>query len=232
LLKKQPNNIGLVRDQAKGLSNLGRLHNSQQRLGEAESYLEQAKQRFISLTQRTDRQLEDLHDLGICWLLLGDLAAMSSDEAGLQIAVERYEEAQRVLDGLVIENSSVYVYRGTLALARLNLANAYERQKKPHEAFDRLASAFDEFQMLAAKDEVYRKYSAKAFFEMLRLRKWNKLSEGEQKVLADWLDFALKDNGEAWVRNHEKLAASAAEFPPLPSLEDSELVSGKSSRNR
>jgi len=225
LLKTQPGNKGLIRDQAKGLSNLGMLSLRQHLLKEAESYFEQARLGFASLTNRTDRQLDDLHDLGICWVRLGDVAAMQQHDSGLKAAEERYLMGQKELEALVIANSTVHTYRGTLAKARLNLALVYERKRMAHEAFGVLSSAMDDFLLLRTKDGIYQRYAAKTFFEMLRLQKWKKLNSDDASVLESWREFATKDVGQAWVSAVEKDAASASEIPPQLTLEDADLAS-------
>jgi eukaryotic-like serine/threonine-protein kinase len=224
LLAKQPENPGLLRDQGKGLSNLGMLYARQKKLPEAERLLMKAQQSFASLSVHKARQLDDLLNLGISWRRLGEIAAVRNNPGDLSLAVERHVQAVKVLEELVATNSTVGVYRGTLAQARLNLAQLYERQKEPREAFVLLTLAFDDFQKLKGVDVVYQKHAAKSFFEMLRLKKWNKLSAEQEQDLISWIEFASTENGRAWVQGSEKQAASASEFPLALRLEDTELL--------
>jgi tetratricopeptide (TPR) repeat protein len=224
LLKRAPANTGLLRDQAKGLSNLGMFYARQQKLKEAEQFFEEARMAFASLSNRKDRQLDDLLNLGISWRRLGDVAAVRSGEMDLQTAIEKYIEGVKVLEELVAANSTVRNYRGTLAEARLNLGQLYQRQKSPGEAFVLLASAFDDFNKLKVDDAAYKKHEMKSFHEMLRLKTWNKLGADQQQDLTYWLEFATTANGQSWVQAIEKQAASAPEYPQAGRLEETDLL--------
>jgi eukaryotic-like serine/threonine-protein kinase len=225
LLTKEPANVGILRDQAKGLSELGLLRARQQKLREAEELFEQAEKAFTSLTDRRDRQLDDLLNHGIVLRRLGDMAAVTNDEKKLNIAIERYVKSVKLLEELVTENPSVGIYRGTLAAARLNLAQLNQRQRNSREAFALLTQAFDDFNRLKANDVSYKKHEMKTFHELLRLRKWNKLGAEQQQDLTTWIDVATTANGEAWVKAIEKLASSSSEFPNKLSLEETDLFS-------
>lgn len=224
LLKKASDNSGLLRDRAKGLTNIGLLLAHQNKLAEAEKNYDEARQAFAELVEHKDHQIDDLHDLGISWMRLGDAAAVRNNPADLQLAVDRYYKALRVLEGLVAANPNVPSYRGTLGKTRLNLAQLYERQNNSREAFAQLTIAFDDLQKLQAKDATYKSDRTRAFFEMLRLKKWNKLRETEIQDFDAWLDFASQENGTAWVERLQKLANSATELPEVQ-LENSVLES-------
>ena len=232
LLSKEPKNASVRRDQAKGFSNLGMFYARQRRLPEAEEFYKQAEKVFASLTDGTDRELDDLLNHGIVLRRLGDIAAIRNDGKDLPEAIEKYVKSVKVLEELVVANSTVRIYRGTLSEARLNLAQLYQRQKNSREAFSLLTSAFDDFNKLRIEDSSYKKHEAKSFHEMLRLRNWKKLDLDQQEELAVWLKFAAEQNGEFWVQAIEKLAASAAEFPQALRLEETDLAVPKSSEKR
>ena len=223
LLKKAPTNAGLLRDQAKGLANLGVFYARQGKLNEAEQYFEKAGNGFASLCEGKDRQLDDLLNLGISWRRLGDISAIRSGKGDLREAITKYIKSIRVLEELAAANSTVRVYRGTLAAARLNLAQFHQRQKQPHEAFLLLASAFDDFNKLKVEDVAYKKHEMKSFHEILRLKKWNKLGADEQQDFSYWLEFATTTNGESWVNALQQQADSAPEFPQELHLEETDL---------
>ena len=132
-------------------------------------------------------------------------------------------KSAKVLEELVTENPNVGIYRGTLAEARLNLAQLHQRQKNPREAFALLTSAFDDFNKLKAEDASYKKHEIKSFYEMLRLKKWNKLGMEQQNDLAAWIEFATTQNGETWVQSVEKQVATAPEYPQARRLEETDL---------
>ncbi len=219
LLEKAPENSGLLRDRAKGLTNIGLLLAHQNKLAEAEKNYDEARQAFAKLAEHKDHQINDLHDLGISWMRLGDAAAVRNNSADLKLAVDRYYKALRVLEGLVVANPNVPSYRGTLGKTRLNLAQFYERQDNSREAFAQLTIAFDELQRLQTTDATYKKYRTRAFFEMLRLKKWKKLSPSELQDFEEWLNFAAQENGVPWVESIQKLAQTAPELPEVQ-LED------------
>lgn len=219
LLEKAPENSGLLRDRAKGLTNIGLLLAHQNKLAEAENNYDEARQAFAKLAEHKDHQINDLHDLGISWMRLGDAAAVRNNSADLKLAVDRYYKALRVLEGLVVANPNVPSYRGTLGKTRLNLAQFYERQDNSREAFAQLTIAFDELQRLQTTDATYKKYRTRAFFEMLRLKKWKKLSPSELQDFEEWLNFAAQENGVPWVESIQKLAQTAPELPEVQ-LED------------
>ena len=223
LLMREPANVGILRDQAKGLSELGLFRARQQKLREAEELFGQAEKAFTALTNRKDRQLDDLLHHGIVLRRLGDMAAVRNGEKDLQTAVEKYIKSVKLLEELFVANSTVGIYRGTLAEARLNLAVLYERQKNSREAFFLLAAAFDDFNKLKVDDASYKKHEKQAFHEMLRLKKWSKLDVAQQQDFAYWLEFATTANGKPWVEAIEALAASAAEYPQALRLEETEL---------
>ncbi|MCE9527849.1 MAG: serine/threonine-protein kinase [Planctomycetales bacterium] len=224
LLAKEPKNASLQRDQAKGLSNLGMFFARQQRLPEAEEFCKRAEMAFALLTNRKDRELDDLLNHGIVLRRLGDISAVRNNEQDLQRAIERYVKSVKLLEELVAANSTVRIYRGTLAAARLNLAVLYEREKNPREAFFLLTSAFDDFNKLKVEDAAYKRHEMKTFHEMLRLKKWNKLGQEQQEDLVYWLDFATTANGEPWVMAIEKQAATSAEYPQALRLEETDLL--------
>jgi serine/threonine protein kinase len=223
LLKKAPTNSGLLRDQAKGLANLGLFNARQGKLNEAEQYFEKASKGFAALCEGKDRQLDDLLNLGISWRRLGDISAIRSGKGDLREAITKYIKSVKALEELVAANSTVRIYRGTLAAARLNLAQFHQRQKQPHEAFLLLASAFDDFNKLKAEDVAYKKHEMKSFHEILRLKKWNKLGADEQQDFSYWLEFATTTNGESWVKALQQQADSAPEFPQELHLEETDL---------
>ncbi len=223
LLQKQPMNFSVLRDRAKGLSNLGLLHAKQGNLTQAEQFFEEARKSFASLGDQKDRQLDDLLNLGISWRRLGDISAIRSGKGDLREAITKYIKSIKVLEELAAANSTVRVYRGTLAAARLNLAQFHQRQKQPHEAFLLLASAFDDFNKLKAEDVAYKKHEMKSFHEILRLKKWNKLGADEQQDFSYWLEFATTTNGESWVKALQQQADSAPEFPQELRLEETDL---------
>jgi len=223
ILVKDKSNIGVKRDHAKGLSELGMFHARQQKLKEAAVFFEQAEQAFVELTDRKDRQLDDLLNHGIVLRRLGDMAAVRNDEKSLQNAIDRYVKSVKLLEELVTANSSVGIYRGTLAATKLNLAQLYQRQKNAREAFALLTSAFDDFNKLKAEDASYKKHEKKSFYEMLRLKKWNKLGTEQQTDLVAWIEFATTQNGETWVQSVEKQASTAPEFPQALRLEETDL---------
>ncbi len=223
LLRKEPANVGILRDQAKGLSELGVFRARQQKLREAEELFEQAEKAFTSLTDRKDRQLDDLLNHGIVLRRLGDMAAVTNDEKKLNIAIERYMKSVKLLEELVTANPNVGIYRGTLAAAKLNLAQLHQRKKNAREAFALLTSAFDDFNKLKAEDDSYKKHEKKSFYEMLRLKKWNKLGTEQQNDLVEWIKFATTQNGETWVQSVEKQASTAPEFPQALRLEETDL---------
>jgi tetratricopeptide (TPR) repeat protein len=225
LLGKQPENNSVLRDRAKGLSNIGLLYAKQGKLGKAEEHYEQARQAFDDLDKSKDHQLDDFLNLGICWKYLADIAAIRNGKDDLQLAIIRYVEGVKVLEQLVNSNSSMRVYRGTLGRARLNLAQLHLRKKNYHESFAILTVALDELQKLRIEDPAYAKYPAKVMFEMLRLKKWKKLNSDDQTELEQWKSFATTENGESWIREVEQLVESAPEFPPALALEESELIS-------
>jgi serine/threonine protein kinase len=225
LLQKQPENFGVRRDRAKGLYNMGRLNAKQGKLAQAEQYFEDARKEFVTLSERKDHQLDDLLSLGICSKDLGDIAIIRDAKNDLQLATKRYEAGVTVLERLVLANSTVRAYRGTLGLTRLNLAQLYARQKQYHEAFAMLTVAFDELQKLRVEDPSFEKYPAKALFEMLRLKKWNKLNMDDQQELESWIGFATTENGLPWREEVERRVKSAPEYPPKMALEESELFS-------
>lgn len=223
LLKRVPTNSGLLRDQAKGLANLGLFNARQGKLNDAEQYFERAGKGFAALCDGKDRQLEDLLNLGISWRRLGDISAIRSGKGDLREAITKYIKSIKVLEELVAANSTVRVYRGTLAAARLNLAQFHQRQRQPHEAFLLLASAFDDFNKLKAEDVAFKKHEMKSFHEILRLKKWNKLGADEQQDFSYWLEFATTTNGESWVKALQQQADSAPEFPQELHLEETDL---------
>lgn len=225
LLRKQPGNNGVLRDRAKGLSNIGLLHAQQGKLNEAEKYYEQARQAFDTLDASKDRQLDDFLNLGICWKNLGDFAAIRNGKDDLPLAINRYVQSIKILEQLVNSNSSMRIYRGTLGRTRLNLAQLELRKKNYHESFAVLTVAFDELQQLRIEDPSYEKFSSKVMFEMLRLKKWNKLNADDQKELEQWVSFAKTENGESWMHGIEQRVESAPEFPPALVLEETELNS-------
>ena len=225
LLKRKAGSSSVLRDRAKGLTNLGLLHIKQGKLNDAEKYYEQAREAFDKLDKSKDHQLDDFLNLGICWKYLGDIAAIRNGKDDLQLAIARYVEGVKSLEQLVISNSSMRVYRGTLGRARLNLAQLRLRKKDYHEAFAILTVAFDDLQKLRIEDPAYEKYPAKVMFEMLRLKKWKKLSSDDLLELEQWESFATTENGERWTREVEKLVETAPEFPPALGLEESELFS-------
>ncbi|MGI8979135.1 MAG: protein kinase domain-containing protein [Pirellulaceae bacterium] len=224
LLKKEPENTGLMRDRAKGLTELGMLHAKQSKLLQAEQYYQQASEEFTTLTTRKDRQLDDLFNLGITWMRLGDLAAVRNTDSDLKIAVSAYSEAVKSLQELVLANATVRTYRGTLAQARLNLAQLLARQKNSHEAFIVLTIAFDDLQKLRLEDPTFDRYASKTYFEMLRLKKWKKLNMSDEQELATWTDFANQENGRVWVQVLEERVETAPEFPPAWRLEETEFA--------
>ncbi|MFN0021843.1 MAG: protein kinase domain-containing protein [Pirellulaceae bacterium] len=232
LLEKSPQNSGVLRDRAKGLSNIGLLQAQQGKLNEAEQYYEQARKAFETLDASKDRQLDDFLNLGICWKYLGDFAAIRNGKDDLSLAIRRYIESIKVLEQLVNSNSSMRIYRGTLGRTRLNLAQLELRKMNYHESFAILTVAFDELQKLRIEDPAYEKFSAKAVFEMLRLKKWNKLNNDDQQELANWSEFAATENGKPWMQELERQVESAPEYPPALQLEESELFSPSSGAPR
>lgn len=224
LLKRDETNASVLRDRAKGLTGLGVFHAVQNKLPQAERYYESAQDAFTKLAKSKDHQLDDLFNLGITWMRLGDLAALRNTQKDLQIAVTRYNEAVATLQELVQANATVRNYRGTLAQARLNLAQLLSRQKNPHEAFIMLTIAFDELQKLRLEDPSFERYASKTFYEMLRLKKWKKLSLSDEQELATWIEFASAENSPAWVQELENRAATAPEYPPALVLEETEFA--------
>ena len=232
LLGKQPENASVLRDQAKGLTALGMFHVKQNNLKRGEECYEEARKAFAKLSERKDRQLDDLLNLGICWKLLGDIAAIRNGKNDLALAIDRYFEGVRGLDELVSANSSMRVYRGTLGKARLNLAQLLSRAKQHHEAFAMLTIALDELQKLRIEDPAFEKYPGKVMLELLRLKKYNKLNSDDLKELDQWIDFATTENGKAWFREVERTVASAPEYPPALLPEESELFTPRPESRR
>jgi eukaryotic-like serine/threonine-protein kinase len=224
LLRKDPKNVSVMRDRAKGLTELGMLHAKQGKLSQAEEFIEQAEKVFVALTNRKDRQLDDLLHHGIVLRRLGDMAALRNDEQDLRRAIEKYVKSVKLLEELFVANSTVRIYRGTLAEARLNLAVLNERQKNPREAFFLLVAAFDDFNKLKVEDASYKKHEKQSFHEMLRLKKWNKLDVAQQQDFVYWLEFATTANGLPWVQAIETLAESAPEYPQALRLEETDFA--------
>ncbi|MBC7856320.1 MAG: protein kinase [Pirellulaceae bacterium] len=232
LLKMVPENAGITRDRAKGLTELGMLHAKQHKLPQAEQFYEEARKAFEKLTTGKDRQLDDLFNLGITWMRLGDIAGVRNTDTDLKAAEKRYNEAVQALQELVSANANVRTYRGTLAQARLNLAQLLARLKNSHEAFVQLTIAFDDLQKLRLEDPSFDRYATKTYFEMLRLKKWKKLSMSDEQELATWTSYANQENGKAWVQELDRRAESAPEFPAALRLEETEFATPHSTESK
>ena len=220
LLAQDPSNVSLLRGQGKSLRNLGGFYGRQHNLTEAEKSLEQSRAAFQKLCDLPKPDPEDLKDLATTWALLGNIAMVRDTEKDLAIAADRYAAAVKVTDELLSRNTAVHSYWELLVQSQMNLALVRERQKKGGEAFAFLKAAFDVAREERAINTTFSTIYAKTLYEMLRMRKWKKLTTEEDAQLDSAILSATDDYGLPWMKKLESDVERAAEYPPAKTLEE------------
>lgn len=219
LLSREPENVRLLRGQGKGLHNLSAFHARRRDFTAAEKALDQARLNFQKLCQRPSPDFEDMQGLAVTWKLLGNIAIVRNSDNDLSLAADRYSEAIKVLDQLLARNTSVYAYWEQKVETQMNFALVRERQKQANEAFLLLIAAFNAARELRSDTPIFASVYIKTLYEMLRMKKWKKLSKDQEVEVTQVLANAIADFGEAWLKEVESAASNAAEFPQATTLE-------------
>lgn len=223
LLARDPENALLLRGHGKGFYNLGAFHSRHHDLAKAEQAFEQSRMQFQKLCARQVPDYEDMHELAMTWGMLGNIAMVQDSKSDFARAAERYSEAIKVLGELLSRNTAVNSYWELMVQTQMNLALVRERQDRGSEAFELLKAAFYAARELRTVNTKFSTVYAKTLYEMLRMRKWKKLSSKEESELVSLLADASGDYGEDWLKSVQSQAADAAEFPKAQTLEETDL---------
>jgi serine/threonine protein kinase len=130
--------VKLRRDYAKGFYNLGVLETAAANLQSAESSFGKARDEFIRLLEDEPQDLDNQLNLATCHRLIADIrssllgtAAAEDVAEKLKLALDSYQEAEKLLKRLSLRNPDVLEYGTALAGVEMNLAGLYQSAQNP-----------------------------------------------------------------------------------------------------
>lgn len=159
-LKQEPKNRKLRRDLAKGDYNLANLaidRDEPSAAATVEKHARQAIERFEELLKEQPDDLDDRHQLALCYQLLADTeSALIVTEPDRRIpAIDHYRQARTALERLVARNPGIPRYQFELAQLLGNLAEL-ELDQKQIEAALKLLDRAEELVSALLKDQPAR----------------------------------------------------------------------------